>query len=134
MTPSDLVIGAATVVPGVIGVIELFLRIPFMENVHTLKITAVKALKVIASPNISDYWKEKSVLCYAGIIMRSNLRIALYLAILVMAFGVPYCLIGFFFFENTKEVFDHLFRLETQIMAAVFGMLYGMLRYRLHHG
>jgi hypothetical protein len=55
--------------------VELFLRLPLARLVRELAAVLQKVTRVITSSAISDHWKEKVLLRYAGSIALSTLRI-----------------------------------------------------------
>jgi hypothetical protein len=50
---------------------------------------------------------------------------------LLLAFGVVYCLSGILFLSNLYEVIDLFYQIETQVIAVIFGILYGYLRKKI---
>ena len=134
MTPGELGVVALAMVPGVVIVIELFFKLPIIQCVHTLRKTTTKAFAVISSSGISDHWKEKAVPCYARKMMITSLGITLYLAVLLLTFGIIYSLVGILVFDNLHDLMEQLFRLEMQVIVIAIGLLYGVLRKRLSHG
>jgi hypothetical protein len=46
--------------------VELVIRLPFKPDIAALRLNAGKAARVLGSRNISDHWKEKALLVYAG--------------------------------------------------------------------
>ena len=55
--------------------VELFLRLPLARLVRELAAVLQKVTRVITSSAISDHWKEKVLLHYAGSIALTTLRI-----------------------------------------------------------
>lgn len=55
--------------------VELFLRLPLAQLVRELATVLQKVTRVISSSAISDHWKEKVLLRYAGGIALTTLKI-----------------------------------------------------------
>jgi hypothetical protein len=68
-----------------IAAVELCARLPLRSRFSVVIDTARRAAKVVASPAISDHWKEKVLLSYAGRLAASALMLGLVLAVLSVA-------------------------------------------------
>lgn len=68
----------------VAGSVELSLGLPFLARIKTLLLISRRALKIILSPSISDHWKEKAVLRYAGRLAASTLALAFFLGVVAL--------------------------------------------------
>ena len=75
-----------TVLIGVF-VAEVFCRFPFLSILRSVLRTAKKAALVIASPKISDHWKEKVILKYASQLASQTFRIAIIFIFLFVIIG-----------------------------------------------
>jgi hypothetical protein len=73
---------------GTVLAAELFLRLPIVATARRLLGTARKAQRTIRSPRVSDHWKEKVLLAYAGRLFVSSLVICglIVLAVLPLVF------------------------------------------------
>jgi hypothetical protein len=60
------VISWVLLVAGTVLAVELFLRLPIVATARRLLGTARKAQRTIRSTRVSDHWKEKVLLAYAG--------------------------------------------------------------------
>jgi len=82
--------GQALVAPALAGLlsillVELALRLPFAVPLAAVWGTAAKALRVTTSGRISDHWKEKALLAYAGAMLGASLRLGALLLVLAAA-------------------------------------------------
>ena len=73
--------------------VELFLRLPLGRQVGELSTVLRKVSRVLTSKAISDHWKEKVLLHYAGAIALATLRIGAILAAVVLVV-VVLCLLA----------------------------------------
>lgn len=63
----------------VVWAIEMLFRLPLLQVIKASTLTTQKAASVMFSSFISDHWKERAILLYAGIIFTNTLRLGLYL-------------------------------------------------------
>lgn len=77
---------------GVIGFVELLRRLPLLQQLQQLACYGSRAISVVRSTAISDHWKEKALLAYAGRIFVSSMGSFLYfllaLAPLILAAAI----------------------------------------------
>lgn len=67
-------------------VIEFAVRIPLPAVISEIGIVARKALHILGAKSVSDHWKEKAILSYAGSLFLSTMKLgALLLAIAAVA-------------------------------------------------
>ena len=131
MMRNELVIISLSAALGSIAFIEVFLRLPVPRLMHALAENAKKAMQVIRSTAISDHWKEKVLPRYAGKIFARTLLISFYLLLLLAAFGIVFFLSGVIFTRNFSEAVNFCFRIEAQIAAIGFGLLYAFFRKKI---
>jgi hypothetical protein len=85
-------IGALTIVLSV-AIAELATRLPFPAVLATARETAARAFHVLRARSISDHWKEKAMLAYAGAMFRSSMKLTglmLVLCILAVSLTVVF--------------------------------------------
>jgi hypothetical protein len=58
-----------------VALAEIALRLPFPAVVATAGKIAASALHVLKARSISDHWKEKAMLAYAGTTFRSSMKL-----------------------------------------------------------
>ncbi|TQV79275.1 hypothetical protein [Denitrobaculum tricleocarpae] len=76
--------------------VELFLRLPVIDQVHQLFGTTHKAGHVITARAVSDHWKERVMLRYAREIMLSSVKLVLFLTGVLMLAVLPAFLVQLF--------------------------------------
>lgn len=67
-----------------IAVVELVLRLKVADRIHRLLVVVRKVLRVAKSDTISDHWKERAMLAYAGQMFAASLTL-LVLFILILS-------------------------------------------------
>jgi hypothetical protein len=80
------VISWVLLVAGTVLAVELFLRLPIVATARRLLGTARKAQRTIRSPRVSDHWKEKVLLAYAGRLFVSSLVVCGLIVLAVLPF------------------------------------------------
>jgi len=111
-----------------IAFVEILLRLPLMPALARLLATARQVRRVIASPRISDHWKEKSLVVYAGRLLRHSLVISALLGFacaLITLAGLALAL------PLEADFFGFLATLEGAIFATVVSLAYVFARSRL---
>jgi len=68
-----------------IAFVELLLVLPVVPAVGRLMATARQVRVVIGSPRISDHWKEKALVVYAGHLLGHSLQLS---GLLLLAFAL----------------------------------------------
>ena len=69
-------------------VIEFALRLPLRPVLSEIGSVKRKALHILTARSVSDRWKEKAILAYAGSLLAASIRLAgILLAILAVAGG-----------------------------------------------
>ena len=71
-----------------VGVVECVIWLPFGRIFTGVSNAALRALKTVRSPRISDHWKEKAVLAYAKRLFVNSVGLGGLMAIVVAAAGV----------------------------------------------
>ncbi len=59
--------------------VELFVRLPVIDQVHQLFGTTHKAGHIITARAVSDHWKERVMLRYAREIMLSSVKLVIFM-------------------------------------------------------
>lgn len=103
--------------------VEFAVRIPLSSIVSDINVVVRKALHVLGASSISDHWKEKVMLSYAGALFLSTLK----LAALLVAIGLVAVLLIFVFDYSGIGVGAFLISwmgiLYTVIIASVYFVL-----------
>ena len=132
MTPwTDWGLQALACLPGAVVFVELFRALPLMANLKYLQATTQKVMRVLRSPHTSDHWKEKILPHYAGAILAASLLNLLYLAIMAGGFALAFILVGMWFLGGFGATAALLLEPSVQIIAAVLGALYALVRVKL---
>ena len=66
-------------------VVELFFRLPFIASVESVNRASLRALDTVRSPRVSDHWKEKALVVYAGHLLGHSLQLS---GLLLLAFAL----------------------------------------------
>lgn len=110
-----------------IAFVEVLLRLPLMPALARLLATARQVHRVITSPRISDHWKEKTLVAYAGRLLRYSLLIC---GLLTFAFAVT-ALTGYILAQPfDAELLVFLIEVEGCIFATVVSLGYVFARSR----
>lgn len=95
--------------------VEGFLRLPVMQRVGLISKTLHRVRFVLGASSVSDHWKERALLAYAGKLWIESATLFLYLLIL----GLPLLLV-----LDMLERFNHF---EPEILFSVPGLLWATL-------
>ncbi len=94
--------------------VEVFLRLPVRDAVNELWRVSQKALRTVASPRISDHWKEKVLLVYARLSFAGTVKLAAYIAVFIALTLLPVVAVDYF-------------RLTEQPVLSLFGTTRGVI-------
>ena len=122
---------AAAALPAAVVLVELFRVLPLWQNLGRLKSASQKVMGILSSRKASDHWKEKILPHYAGTIMAASLMNLVYLVILAGAFYLVFCLVGMWFLGGFAAAGDELWRVSTQVIAALLAVAYALARGKL---
>lgn len=114
----------------VVSVVESVRRLPFLERAHTLVSTARRAQHVLSSKRISDHWKEKVLLRYAGRMAFSSLLLGAMLG-LVVALVSLIGLVTDYLAPSSPSSMDYLFSSEGLLAATSIAVVYWFGRSKL---
>lgn len=73
--------------------VELFVRLPVIDQVHQLFGTTHKAGHIIAARAVSDHWKERVMLRYAREIMLSSVKLVVFMTAALFCAVLPALLV-----------------------------------------
>lgn len=62
--------------------IEFIVHIPLLDVVIEISVVAQKALHILGAKSVSDHWKEKAMLVYAGKLFASTVKLATFLVLI----------------------------------------------------
>lgn len=68
--------------------VESVIRLPLARGLARAGRTANRATRVMRAPSISDHWKERAMLAYAGVLFRTSLGLAGLIALVAGVAGV----------------------------------------------
>lgn len=80
-------------------VIEFAVRIPLPEVISEISIVAHKALHILGAKSVSDHWKEKVMLSYAGSLFLATMKLG---ALLIAIAAVAILLIFIFDYSGVR--------------------------------
>lgn len=108
--------------------VEILAALPLLPEAGRLLATVTKVQRTIASPRISDHWKEKVLVAYAGTMLRKSLTIfALMLcmagAVALAGYGVALA------FDSGFPAF--MLSLEGTLFITAASLAYAFARFRL---
>jgi hypothetical protein len=109
---------------GVFAVVILFPRLTFIADGRALHRTLRRALAAIASPRISEHWKERAVPAYALATLRHSLRLSLWLALLAAAFVGAFIAAAWVVDRDAGAAVERLLRWRPQGIATALGIAY----------
>lgn len=87
--------------------VEVFLRLPIVSQVSETMKLAKKIFAVVGSRHISDHWKEKVLIRYAGGLALNSCKMALWLVALLISLYVV-CAIFDRILGANGSIFDFL--------------------------
>ncbi|MEA3299539.1 MAG: hypothetical protein U9R22_04895 [Pseudomonadota bacterium] len=114
-------------VVGAVAFVELLLRLPLGSTLGALSSLAARAVRVVRSRRISDHWKERVLLTYAGGIARRSLLLALLVALAL----APMASLAVLFEALGVPVYSLLSSWAGILVCTLAGLLYGMARARV---
>lgn len=107
---------------------EMFIRLPFLARAKALSGTTQHALAVLRSAAISDHWKEKALLAYAGQTAAASIKLSGLLFLVVLVCTIPVVLIDLVAGRNASLF---LFSPEGIALTTALSITYGVIRTRL---
>ncbi len=108
--------------------VEVIARLPLVDAIRRSTDVSRKVVRVIRSPRISEHWKEKVLLRYAGVMAGQSLRLSAYLAI-IFAPIVVVAVIADQLLQT--DVVAQSIRPAGIILLTAFGIAWGVIRNRL---
>lgn len=112
-------------------VVEIFLRLPVKKHVFRINHYTNRSYHVIRSPVISDHWKEKVILIYAGRIMGSTLSLILYFLLLAGIFIVISSLGSIIDgFPPQEDLLNFAGSIKVMLISTIFVVIYIFARTR----
>jgi len=108
---------------------ELLLRLPLREQVSVAARVASRAQHTMMARRISDHWKERALLAYAGKLFRNTLSLAVTLGLF---FGIAATLILLADVAGVVER-NFIFGWKGIAYSIVFATLYASTRKRFAH-
>lgn len=111
-----------------IAFVEILLRLPLMPAVARLLTTVRQVRTVVASPRISDHWKEKTLIVYAGRLLRNSLLIFGLLYVTLVATALASCVLSQ---SLDNSILALLVTVEGAIFATLVSLGYVFARSRL---
>ena len=97
-----------------LGAVECFFRLPFLATIKTIINIANRAIHVVISKKISDYWKERVLMRYARDLFFKTIILSFMLFLCVFIVILP------------AIIFDRVFVLTPSIiksMSSLFGII-----------
>jgi hypothetical protein len=113
---------------GVLVASELFFRLPFAKELHTITQYARQPLKVIRSKHSPDERKEKLLLAYSFLLARASLAILGYLLLVT----VPLLMSGYIEFGNMHMMLQTFASPAFILESLLLSLIYLILRKNLH--
>lgn len=95
--------------------IELVVRLPLPAVISEISVIGRKAVRALGAKSVSDHWKEKVILAYAGSLFASTMKLASFL----VAIGAMAVLLIF--------MFDYLGATVGDFITSWVGLLFSIL-------
>lgn len=110
--------------------VELFLRLPVIDQVHRLFGTTHKAGHIITARAVSDHWKERVMLRYAREILFSSVKLVVFMTGVLLLAVLPAWLVQLFIDPglSIETLFSSWSAVAVSLIAAT---LYYVTRVRL---
>lgn len=108
-----------------IAAVELFLRLDIAGRARQLLAVVRKVLRVMQSSAISDHWKERALLAYAGRMFTGSVTLLALLLLAVTPFSIAAWI--------DAESLDLLMQFTGMTACLIVAGLYVPLRRRLRH-
>lgn len=112
---------------GTVVFVELLLRLPLWPTLKKLSSLGARAARVVRSRRISDHWKERVLLAYAGGIARHSLVLALLVSLAL----APLACLAVLFEALGVAVYALLSSWAGILVCTLAGLLYGVARARV---
>ncbi len=102
--------------------VELFVRLPVIDQVYQLFGTTHKAGHIITARAVSDHWKERVMLRYAREIMLSSIKLVLFMTGVLMLAVLPAFLVQLFIDPglSIEALFSSWTAIGVSLVAATF--------------
>jgi hypothetical protein len=108
--------------------VEIFIALPVLPEAGRLFSVVAKVQRTVRSPQISDHWKEKVLIVYAGrLLQRSLILSALLLGALAAVTLAGYAITLFL----DKGFAVYMLSLEGSLVATLASLAYAFARFRL---
>ena len=110
--------------------VELFLRLPVIDQVHQLFGTTHKAGHIITARAVSDHWKERVMLRYAREIMLSSIKLVLFMTGVLILAVLPAFLVQLFI-DPSLSIETLFSSWSAVVVSLIAATLYYVTRVRL---
>lgn len=100
--------------------IEMVLRLPLPAVISEISKIGRKSLRTLSSKSVSDHWKEKAILAYAGSMFASTSKLAGYLAVI----GAVAIFLALAFDYAGARVVDFVTSWVGVLFSSIIAMLY----------
>ncbi len=107
-----------------IALIELAIRLPFPAILATVRKTGLKTMHVLVTGAISDHWKEKVMLAYAGTMFLSSIK----LAVLLLLLGALGTVLTLAFTEFSNDFGEYLLSGRGIVASMIAAVIYLVVR------
>ncbi len=109
--------------------VEIAVRLPFSANIAGVNRSGRRALRAVRSNSVSDHWKEKAMLAYAGMMFSCSLKLAGWLLFL----GAGAVLLIITFDQISRGFSSFIVSWQGIGLSIVFASLYLAVRKLLIH-
>jgi len=103
--------------------VEVMVRAPLQSVISEISTVARKALHVLGAKSVSDHWKEKVILAYAGSLFMSTIKLA---GLLVAIGAIAILLLSIFEYSGVR-ISDFI----TSWTGILFSLLVAMAYYTM---
>ena len=104
--------------------IEILVRIPIKAVLSEISVVMRKAIHILGAKSVSDHWKEKAMLAYAGALFTSTMK----LAGILVTIGVLVFLLIFIFDYFGASIGELIVSWAGILFSIVVAMIYFKVR------
>ncbi len=108
--------------------VEIFIALPVLSEAGRLLSLVAKVQRTVRSPRISDHWKEKVLIVYAGRLLQRSLILSAFMlaalaAVILAGYGITLFL--------DRGFAAYMLSLDGSLVATLASLAYALARFRL---
>ncbi len=121
---NQLLIDTTGSIAGLIFALIILRRLSLPTTLSSMIHTIRRSLSVIASPRISDHWKERAVPAYATRLLKHSLVMTLGIALVVVSFSAGFIIVLALIEGNIEPASRRLLHWQPQLVTVILAIVY----------